>query len=264
MRSKLKLPKATTAEHVYVYAAVEGTPTALPQAGMPGGAAPHTVPLSDGIALIVSRVPAAAYDAPAIEGRLTDLDWVASAGAAHHAVIDAVADAGVETLPFRLFTIFSTEARAREAFSERLPAILRGFDRVRGRREWVLRIGKPDPSRATAPAQVTPATSGTSFLAAKAAARRDDAARTARVQRDAAAAYEALARLADGARLKEVDPSGNLLIDAALLVSPRAEENLKRTLTASAAQLLDDGCAVSLTGPWPPYSFASLDNTTNG
>jgi hypothetical protein len=263
MRSKLKLPKATTADHVYVYAAVEGSPTALLPAGMPGGAPPQAVALSDDIVLIASHVPAATYNTETIEARLSDLDWVAEAGAAHHAVIDAIADSGLVTLPFRLFTIFSNERRAGEVFTERLPDIRRAFDRVRGRSEWVLRIGKPDPARATRPAPAAAATSGTSFLAAKAAARRDDAARAARVQREAAAAYEALARVAEDTRLKAVDAGGNVLLDAALLVSPEAVDDLKRTLTASAAQLLEDGCAVSLTGPWPPYSFASLEHAAN-
>ena len=258
------MPKATIADHVYVYAAVEGTPPALPAAGMPEGAAPQTLALSDGICLVTSRVPATLYNAAAVESRLSDLDWVSAAGAAHHAVVDAIADAGLVTLPFRLFTIFSTEARAREALAGRRSEIARAFERVRGRSEWVLRIAKPDPARATRTAAVAPASSGTSFLAGKAAARRDDAERAARVQRDAAAAYDALATLADGARRKPVDPGGTLLVDAALLVPPAIVEDLKRALTMAATQLLDDGCAVSLTGPWPPYSFASLEQDADG
>ena len=263
MRSKLKSTKATSADHVYAYAAVEGRPPALPGSGMPDGAPPQIVSLSGGISLVVSRVPAQMYNAESIEARLSDLDWVSHAGAAHHTIVEAVADAGFVVLPFRLFTIFSSEASAREALVERLTAIQRAFDRVRGRSEWVLRIGKPDPSRVTQPANVE-ATSGTSFLASKAKARRDEAARTARVQHDAAAAYEALAKLADAARLKDVEPGGTVLIDAALLVPSDAAEALERALTAAAGQLLDDGCAVSLTGPWPPYSFASLDGPAHG
>ena len=47
--------------------------------------------------------------------------------------------------------------------------------------------------------------------------------------------------------------------DAALLVPPARVETVRDALTRSAERLLRDGCPVSLTGPWPPYSFASMD-----
>ncbi len=81
-------------EHVYVYCAVEGSPEALPEVGMPDGGPPRTLPLQGAVSLIVSDVPAALYNASSLEPKLADLDWVAVAGDAHHAVVDAFAEAG--------------------------------------------------------------------------------------------------------------------------------------------------------------------------
>lgn len=260
-RSKSKLSTKKSAEHVYVYvyAAVEGTPAALPGPGMPGGGPPRAIPIAEHTSLIVSSVPSDTYNALSIEARLSDLDWVASAGAAHHAVVDALVSHTAVVLPFRLLTIFSTEEKAVTTAREKLPAIRRAFARVRGSEEWVLHIGRPDPSRLP-PADAAPrARSGTDFLATKALKRREDLSRAERIKSDAVASYEALQRVAEAAKTKPVDPSGTLLLDAAFLVRPSQLESLKHALTKAAERLLRDGCRVSLTGPWPPYSFASVD-----
>jgi hypothetical protein len=244
---------------VYVYAAVEGTPSALPTNGMPDGGAPRVVEVSPGLSLVVSTVPSSLYNAAAVDSRLADIDWVSAAGAAHHLVIETLADAGLAVLPFRLFAIFSTEERAITTVRDRLPALERAFARVRGRQEWVLRVGTPDPARMERKEASTTARSGTSFLVAKAAARQQDAERAERVKHGAAASYEALRSLADDATIRGVEPGGNLILEAALLMQPSRVDALKQALAAAAAGLLRDGCPVSLTGPWPPYSFASVD-----
>jgi hypothetical protein len=128
----------------------------------------------------------------------------------------------------------------------------------------VLRIGKPDARLVAsgdsgAPAGAVVPTSGTDFLQAKARTRRDSAARSQRVKEDAAGAYEALEQLADAAKIRPVDPQGMLLLDAAFLVPPARIDAMHETLTRRAARLLQDGCAVTLSGPWPPYSFASVE-----
>jgi hypothetical protein len=227
---------------------------------MPEGGSPRALSLTNDIFVIASDVPAVSYSAESIEGRLSDLDWVAAAGAAHHAVVDAVADGGLVVLPFRLFTLFSTEAAALATLRDRGEAMQHAFDRVRGKQEWVLRIGKPDPARIEAQATpgATPAT-GTNFLQAKAEARREAAMRSTRVKEDTAAAFEALEQLADAVKTRPVEGGGNLVLDAAFLVPPSRVEALRETLTRRAERLLRDGCPVSLTGPWPPYSFASMD-----
>ena len=258
------MPTTSPAEHVYVYALIEGTLPSLPDVGMPEGGAPRAVPFADNASLILSTVPSAIYSAAAIEPRLSDLDWVSSEGAAHHRVVDALASTPAVVVPFRLLSIFSSEAAAVATVRRMLPAIRRAFDRVRGREEWVLRIGKPDPARRERAETPASAASGTSFLAGKAAARREAAERTERVKADAAASYDALRKLAQEATTRPVDPSGTLLLDAAFLVAPAQVEPLRQALTVAADRLLHDGCAISLTGPWPPYSFAAVDTSADG
>jgi hypothetical protein len=244
-----------------VFCAVEGMVPALADVGMPLGGAPRAITLDRPVTIIVCDVPAETYAAEQLEPKLSDLDWVSAAGAAHHAVIDALSDAGATVVPFRLFTLFSSDDKAVETLGGSRPALMRAFDRVRGKQEWVLRIGKSDPSKAASDSgqTTTDRSSGTNFLQAKADAKRESAARAVRVKEDAAAAYEALEQLSDAAKMRPVDAAGSLLLDAAFLVPPDRVEALRETLTRRAERLLRDGCPVSLTGPWPPYSFAFVD-----
>lgn len=245
-----------------MFCAVEGSPTDLPATGMPDGQPPRVVSLDESFSLIVADVPASIYAGSVLEPRLSDLEWVSAAGAAHHGVVDALADAGAVVVPFRLLTLFSSDTKAVTTLRAARPAMARAFDRVRGKQEWVLRIGRPDPARLgadTPTSKTTAASSGTRFLQAKAEAKREAAARSQRVREDAAAAYEALEQLADAAKTRPVDEQGTLLLDAAFLVPPARVEAMRETLTRRAERLLRDGCPVSLTGPWPAYSFASMD-----
>jgi hypothetical protein len=54
------------------------------------------------------------------------------------------------------------------------------------------------------------------------------------------------------------DASAGLLVDAAFLVPARSSAAFKRQLSSLVTRLLAAGCGVSLTGPWPPYSFVDV------
>lgn len=249
------------AEHLWVYCAVRGTPGARALAKLPplpGGGPPRSVPLTDTIALVVATVPASVYSGPGIESHLSDLNWVARAGTAHHAVADEVARKHT-VVPFRLFTLFSSEARARATLGRRAARINEALDRVSGKAEWVLRIGKPIEGAEGARTSDTSGTSGTLFLARKAAARQAAVEKAQRVREDAARTFDTLADIAAEATYHAVDPAAGLLLDAAFLVPARQLPAFKRALSKTAEGLLERGCRVSLTGPWPPYSFVSLE-----
>jgi hypothetical protein len=273
-------------QHLYVYTVVERQPSArelkrLPS--MPHGDPPRIVALDDDLSVIVADVPASTYAATALEARLSDLDWVAKCGAAHHSVADVLSDSHV-VLPFRLFTIFSTEQKALTTLRRARPRIRKALARVKGRKEWVLRIGLPtDARRDTERAKVGEPTGsrsglptearhrhterakvGTDFLRAKADARKQEAERAVRVKKDAVAVFETLRELADETTMRPIEPGTNLLIDAAFLVGTRQTSRLQQALKRAATGLLRDGCPVSLTGPWPPYSFASVDSKRHG
>ena len=256
--------KAATDTYVYLFAAVAGQPSRrllgrLP--ALPEGGNARLVALNKGVSLVVSDVPAATYRPDVLEPRLADGEWVATSGAAHHAAAEALSRSHA-VLPFRIFTIFSSDARMLSTLNRSQPRITRALAALTGRDEWVLRIGPPDPSALASPTDQAStharAVSGTGFLQRKAAATRERSKRVAQVRSDAATIYTALEPLAERALVREIPSGLALLLDAAFLIERRRMPSFRRTLARVAQPLLDAGCKVSLTGPWPAYSFAAI------
>jgi hypothetical protein len=262
-RRSAATPAAT---YVYVYAAVSGQPSARVLARIPPipeGQPPRAVALSRSVVLVVSDVPADTYRPERLEPRLGDGDWVAASGAAHHTAAEVLSRSQA-VLPFRMFSIFSSDARLIATLGPARTRIAKALAAVDGRHEWVLRIGAPDLARirgdgAAPEPSATQSVSGTGFLQQKAAAKRARLERAARVKADTAALFSTLEALADQTAPRPIPAGTSLLIDAAFLVEKRKAAAFKRALSRAAQPLLDAGCPVSLTGPWPPYSFASIE-----
>ena len=99
---------------VYLYA-VLAHPSEPPAGGAPAGL-PETGPLrwlalGKGLWLAAADAPLGRYDAAAVEKGLKDLEWVSACAVAHERVIEHVSMLGA-TVPMKLFTLFSSDARA--------------------------------------------------------------------------------------------------------------------------------------------------------
>jgi hypothetical protein len=213
--------------------------------------------------LAVADAPLSRYAEEAINSRLSDLDWVSRAAVAHEGVVEAFIDAAA-VLPMKVFTIFTSDERALEHLrgeQGRIDAVLK---RVADHREWGVRVVL-DRARPTVGklAVATPAArgrqSGIRYLARK-KAQRDVAAELAgRASDTLAELYDLLAGQASLAKRRAAGElpvtGGPLLLDAAFLV--RASRSARfRSLVAREARTLDrEGYRVTLSGPWPAYSF---------
>jgi len=189
---------------------------------------------------------------------------VSRAAIAHEAVVEAFTGE-TAVLPMKLFTIFMNDARALAHVHGERTRIAAMVKRVANHQEWGVRVVL-DRVRA-ANAQATPATarkarpaaSGLAYLAQK-KAQRDAAAELATNARQTVAAlYDKLSARARDARRRPASEmpidGGPLLLDAAFLV-PRARAASFQTLTAREAKSLErQGYGLTVTGPWPPYTF---------
>jgi hypothetical protein len=221
---------------------------------MPGGGVPRPLAIGSELWLLVSTVPATAYEEGGLATRLTDVEWLAQCGVAHHDVIARAARTH-PVAPFRLLTLFRSEERATAEASRLRTKIERALARVSNRREWVIRVAAV---AGTAPARRTKPTSGTSYLLERAAQSRAVATAPPGARR---AARQLVAELKEYADQIVTRPSEatHVLYDGALLVSREREADLGNVVRQWEPRLAPVGCRVSLTGPWPPYSFVSLD-----
>jgi Gas vesicle synthesis protein GvpL/GvpF len=215
--------------------------------------------------LVVADASLDRYGEAAINRGLADLDWVARAAVAHEAVVESfIGEPAV--LPMKLFTIFSNDARAIDYIRSSHVRIAPVIARVANHDEWGVRVVL-DRSRqkrvrpAARPAARSRAASnaGAAYLSAK-KAQRDAATDLAVRARETVAALfdrlDARSRLAKRRAASELPVEGGpLLLDAAFLV-PRGRAASFRSLVAREAKALArQGYGLTVTGPWPPYSF---------
>lgn len=245
----------------YVYCIVRSATrpaTARVPAGMPAGERPSLADAGDGLWLAVSAVRLDRYGPGPLESKLRDLDWVSEAAVAHESVVEHFARLrGAVVIPMKLFTMFSSEARALADVQARRSGIEAILRHIAGCEEWGVRVsrsaGAPVPARQTGAAPTT----GTAFLAARKKTR--DAVRHASQQavRAAAHVYEELSPMAKDARRREDAPPGAVppLLDAAFLVPARARSKFRLAARRAAKACAEAGAEMLLTGPWPAYNF---------
>ncbi len=249
------------AKATYVYCVVK-TDEAKPSLGktpkgMPGAGATRLLDVGGGYHAVVADAPLEAFSAEAIEPRLRDLDWVSKAGAAHEAIVEHATRAGT-VVPMKLFTLFSSDERAREHVARTKKMLDRVVDRIADCEEWGLRV-LFDEARATKTASRGPApATGVAFLQRK--KELGDVRR--RLAAEAKEEVEALyARLAKSVKkaVRRAPPTqelaGSVLLDAAFLVPRAKTKTFKGAVAGVAKGLAKNGYHVTLTGPWPAYSF---------
>ena len=249
-----------TATYVYCVVAAARRP-ALKRARGPAGAGPVRL-LDLGSTgrlnkwLVVADVPLDRYGESAINARLSDLDWVSRAAVAHEAVVESFIDAAA-LVPMKLFTIFTDDARALAQITTQTDRIDAVVMQVKGRIELGVRVALARPRTQAQPTQR--AATGAAYLAGK-KAQRDHAAELAvNAQVVVADLYDDLSRQAADAVRRTVSEipvrDGPLLLDAAFLVPRARAARFRSTVARRAKRLSGDGYRVTLTGPWPPYSF---------
>lgn len=247
----------------YVYCVVKSVrPPKLGRvpAGLDGAEKTRLLDAGDGYHLVVTRAPLELYDAAAIDAKLRDLDWVGGRAAEHQAVVEHATGLGT-VIPMKLFTLFSTDERALDHVRKMKRSLDRVVERIAGCEEWGLRILFDEARAARAAAEEARAkkvVSGTGFLLRKKAL--DDERRTlgARGAAEVDALYDRVAKIARSAQRRAApnrELAGRVLLDAVFLVPHASVKKLKATVGVSAEKLAEEGFDVTLSGPWPAYSF---------
>jgi len=218
--------------------------------------------VEDGLFAAVADAPLNRYGEAAINRGLSDLGWVSRAAVAHDAVVESFIEE-TAVLPMKLFTLFKTDERAVahvRAERRRIAAVVK---RVADHQEWGVRVvldrGKDAKAAPTKKNAATGGQSGVAYLTRKKAQRDAVLELATQAHETVAALYDRLAarsRLAKRRLAGDLPVQGGpLLLDAAFLV-PRTRAASFRALAARESRALArHGYGLTLTGPWPPYSF---------
>jgi Gas vesicle synthesis protein GvpL/GvpF len=259
--------KAAPASACYLYAVVasakEPSASGAP-AGPPGMGPLRWLGVGDGLWLAAADAPLPAYGSAAIEKGLKDLDWVSACAVAHERVVEHVSSLGT-AIPMKLFTLFSSDARAAAELGRSRARLRAVLGRIEGRQEWGVRVSVDEATARTrarerAQQAADGLSAGAGFLTRKRQEHKEvrdivDLGRTA-----ADEVFEAVARYADETQRRSpapAEPGLRLLLDAAFLVPVKRVAAFRESVRKQAERLAAHGYRVVLTGPWPAYNFVA-------
>jgi hypothetical protein len=165
-------------------------------------------------------------------------------------------------LPMKLFTIFTNDERAVDHLQRLRVELEAVASRVAYSHEWGLRIvlDQAEALAAALPkARPRGAGAGAGYLAGKKTQRDLAVALRRRARETVGDLYGRLAEYAAVATRRGARelPAGHgpLLLDAAFLVSRSRTAAFRAAVAREARALGPQGYGVTLSGPWPPYSF---------
>jgi hypothetical protein len=210
---------------------------------------------------VVCTVDLAEFGEQQLKSNLEDLAWLEEVARAHHDVVFAIASAGA-VAPMRLVTICSDDASVRARIDAVHGELSDALARVEGRHEWSVKVyaarqAQPEPTEDARP------TSGAAYLQRKreqAANRRSAGEQSMQVAEEI---NQTLSHSVVASRvLAPQDPrltgrTDTMILNGAYLV-PTGDADGFRDLIGRLAEL-HPNLEIELKGPWPPYSFATLD-----
>ena len=224
--------------------------------------APLRVVEHRGLAAVVSDVDLDEFGEDGLRHNLENLHWLEDVARTHDAVVRAATAVG-PTAPLRLATVCFDDDQVRARVEQWHDPLVRALDRVDGRAEFSVKAyaSMTEPAAARSPAASTGPGAGAAYLQR----RKEETLRRERAGQDAVHdAEELYTALAEHAvarrRLQPQDPrltkhEGTMVLNAAYLVD--AEEPFADTVAAAASRWPQ--LRVEVIGPWPPYSFATLE-----
>ena len=216
-----------------------------------------------GLAAVVSDVDLDEFGEEGLRRHMEELSWLEEVARGHDDVVRGLAGLGA-VAPLRLATICLDDQAVRARLEEWHAELEAALQRVEGRAEWSVKLYVDRPGEADRPPEPVSREpgAGAAYLRRKQTLtqRRQEASQQAA---DLAEQLHALA--ADHAvasrRLRAQDPrltghTGTMVLNGAYLV-PADDESFAEALARFAGEHPE--LRVVVQGPWPPYSFASLE-----
>lgn len=258
-----------SAKVIYVYAIGRQPGFAVPpNIDAVDGISSFEIASGSGLDALYSEVDADMFSQEEIDRRSQDLNWLGSIGYRHERAVAALAER-TTIVPLRAFTLFSTRGKLEEFLKTNVDSLSAVLGKLEGREEWTIRIEldaavwekaivlRVDSLRALSE-QISHTSPGKAYLLTKkledgkkSAAREAELELVSEIEGEIRKVLEA-PMVSEGRQKKAGSfPQINILL-------PRERsgdlDKLHRELTA---RYREEGVNLVLTGPWPPYTFAS-------
>jgi Gas vesicle synthesis protein GvpL/GvpF len=224
-------------------------------ASVPGAGPPRVIPVERGVWAVVADAPLDRFSGERLQSDLHDLEVVSRHAVAHATVVEFFFRAS-PVIPLKLLTLFSSDERLRAHLLARKAGLRRLFAELRGFEEWGVRVTAGE-AMADAARSLK---SGADYLATKKRLKDEATAPPRSTIREAHGALKALARLAARTRKEAFPPPGRgrpFVTGASYLVKAGRRKQWKQEVARIARRLEEHGHRLDVSGPWPPYHFAS-------
>lgn len=223
----------------------------------------------DDVHAVFTSVNAEEFSQDVIDRRAGDLEWLGAIGYRHQAVMaDLMKKSAI--VPLRAFTLFSSEEALRSYLTDQRALLSKTLDRLDGKQEWTLRI-ELEPAKWSEALtgrvaslrdlqnEIAAASPGKAFLLRK---KLDDEKKRA----SHAAEDELVGEIEQAVMGKlgcETVAESRQRRDGAFpqinVLLNRDEESVLQELREElAARYQHEGVTLALSGPWPPYTFATI------
>jgi hypothetical protein len=245
----------------YVYLAARDVPDDAVAGALGMSGAPLRLVHNAGLAAVVSTVDLDEFGEEGLRRNLEDLGWLERVARTHDDVVNRIGRL-TAVAPWRLATIMLDDDRVAELLATWQTELHASLDRVQGCSEWSVKMYADTPDRSTAAAGA-PAETGTADLLRRKSetSRRAEAADQAAA--DADRVHERLSRLTVASRRLPAQDrrlthhKGQMVLNGAYLVPDAQGGDFQAAVTGLGDEL--PGARLELAGPWPPYSFATLE-----
>jgi len=223
---------------------------------------------ANGLSAFYTPVDAVEYSQAVIDARSKDVEWLGAIGYRHQAVVSALMRGGT-VIPLRAFTLFANETSLRGhllAEEKKFSTIL---DRLDGKQEWTLRIEfdpqqwndalvrRVDSLRKIAD-EMEQAPSGKAYLLRKKLdEEKKRASRDAEQQVVTEVENAVMQKLACDTVAESRLQRGGGFPQINVLLNRDEESRLQELRDELSRRYEADGVTLALTGPWPPYTFAT-------
>ncbi|MFL1428770.1 MULTISPECIES: GvpL/GvpF family gas vesicle protein [unclassified Nocardiopsis] len=261
---------SAAAEISYVYAVTRApgpAPDAVDGVRGVGGGPVRTVGSGD-LAAVVGTVPAAEFGEAALKERFEDLGWLEEVARAHHTVVEAVTRS-TAAVPLRLATLYRDDERVRGVLEREHGVFDSALRRLDGRVEFGVKVfAVPPPRTEDVPAARGPG-AGREYLRRRRERHRhrDDEWRLVGELCERIDAE--LLGLSRDRRSHRPQPAalsraeGENVMNAAYLVDARDAASFLGAV-GRLRERAPEQARVEVSGPWAPYSFASLEGGGEG
>jgi hypothetical protein len=222
---------------------------------VPGAGKPRVLAIDRDVWAVVADAPLERFTGEALHEEMQNVESISRHAFAHASVVEFFFRRS-PVIPLKLFTLFSSDEKARSDVRSRLSSLRRMFTALRGLEEWGVRIIAGDVE---AEAGRT-LESGHDYLQLKKRLHQQTAAPPRATMQAVDVALRSLGRLASKTRKEVFPPAGRgrpFIRGASFLIRASRRTVWKKEAAKIAASLAARGHRLEMSGPWPPYHFVS-------